>query len=95
MKMKMKMKTKMWMRTRAIPPDDEQEKTSMPDEPMAEADVPVSDEVMDDDADSGEASEEGGEPGLEETRMGVRKHKKSNQFDKTFVKIFAHLLEVL
>jgi hypothetical protein len=42
---------------------------------MAEAEVPVSDEVLDDDAgaDDEEASEEGDEPGLEET-----KHKKTN-----------------
>jgi hypothetical protein len=42
---------------------------------MAEAEVPVSDEVLDDDGDGDdeEASEEGGEPGLEET-----KHKKMN-----------------
>jgi hypothetical protein len=40
---------------------------------MVEADVPVSDEVIDDDGDDEEASEEGGEPGLEETQ-----HKKTN-----------------
>jgi hypothetical protein len=41
---------------------------------MAEAEVPVSDEVLDDhgDGDGKEASEEGDEPGLEET-----KHKKT------------------
>jgi hypothetical protein len=42
---------------------------------MAEAEVPVSDEVLDDDGDGDreEASEEGGEPGLEEM-----KNKKTN-----------------
>jgi hypothetical protein len=37
---------------------------------MAEAEVPVSHEVLDDDTDGddGEASEEGGEPGLEEMK---------------------------
>jgi hypothetical protein len=42
---------------------------------MAEAEVPISDEVLDDDsdADGEEASEEGGEPSLEET-----KHNKTN-----------------
>jgi hypothetical protein len=42
---------------------------------MAEAEVPVSDEVLDGDGDGDgeEASEEGGETGLEET-----KHKKNN-----------------
>jgi hypothetical protein len=40
---------------------------------MAEAEVPVSDEVLDDDGDGEEASEEGGEPGMEET-----KHNKTN-----------------
>jgi hypothetical protein len=41
---------------------------------MAEAEFPVSDEVLDDDGDGDgeEASGEGGEPGLEET-----KHKKT------------------
>jgi hypothetical protein len=54
-----------------LPPDDKQD-----DEPMAEAEVPVSDEVLDDDdadGDSEEAYEEGDGPGLEET-----KHKKTN-----------------
>jgi hypothetical protein len=40
---------------------------------MAEVEVPVSDEVLDDDGDGDEASEEGDEPGLEEM-----KHKKTN-----------------
>jgi hypothetical protein len=57
-----------------LPPDDEPD-----DEPMTEAEVPVSDEVPDDDdggdgGDGEEASEEGDEPGLEET-----KHKKINE----------------
>jgi hypothetical protein len=58
------------MRTRATPPDDKQD-----DEPMAEAEIPVSDEVLDGDGDGDgeEASEEGGETGLEET-----KHNKIN-----------------
>jgi hypothetical protein len=58
------------MRTRDIPPDDRQG-----DEPMAEAEIPVSDEVLDGGGggDDEEASEEGGETGMEET-----KHKKNN-----------------
>jgi hypothetical protein len=49
-----------------LPPDVEQD-----DEPMAEAEVPVSDEVLDDDGDGygEEASEEEDEPGLEETKQ--------------------------
>jgi hypothetical protein len=70
MRMRMRMKTTRWMRTRAIPPDNKQD-----DEPMAEAEIPVSDEVLDGDGDGDaeEASEEGGETGLEKT-----KHKKTN-----------------
>jgi hypothetical protein len=70
MRMRMRMRTKMtrWMGTRAIPPDNKQD-----DEPMTE--IPVSDEVLngDGDGDGEEASAEGGETGLEET-----KHKKTN-----------------
>jgi hypothetical protein len=44
------------------------------DEPMAEAEIPVSDEVLDGDGDGEEASQERGETGLEET-----KHKKTNE----------------
>jgi hypothetical protein len=68
MKMKMRMKKTRWMRTRAIPPDNKQD-----DEPMADAEIPVSDEVLDGDGDGKEASEEGGETCLEEM-----KHKKTN-----------------
>jgi hypothetical protein len=68
MRMRMRTKTTRWMRTRAIPPDNKQD-----DEPMTEAEIPVSDEVLDGDGDGEEASEEGGETGLEET-----KHKKTN-----------------
>jgi hypothetical protein len=62
------MRTTRWMRTRATPPDNKQD-----GEPMAEAEIPVSDEVLDGDGDGKEASEEGGETDLEET-----KHKKTN-----------------
>jgi hypothetical protein len=68
MRMRMRTKTTRWMRTRATPPDDKQD-----DEPMAEAEISVSDEVLDGDGDGEEASEEGGKTGLEET-----KHKKTN-----------------
>jgi hypothetical protein len=72
MMMRMRTKTTRWTRTRATPPDDQQD-----DEPMAEAEFPVSDEVLDDagdgDGDGEEASEDGGEPGMEE-----KKHKKTN-----------------
>jgi hypothetical protein len=67
---RMRTNTTRWMRMRAIPPDDKQD-----DEPMAEAEIPVSDEVLhgDGDGDGKEASEEGGQTGMEET-----KHKKTN-----------------
>jgi hypothetical protein len=61
MRMRMRTKTTRWMRTRAIPPDNKQD-----DEPMTE--IPVSDEVLDGDGDGEEASEEGRETGLEETK---------------------------
>jgi hypothetical protein len=64
MMMMMRMKTTRWMRTRATPPDDKQD-----DEPMAEAEIPVSDEVLDGDGDGEEASEEGGDTGMEETKQ--------------------------
>jgi hypothetical protein len=55
----------LWLRTIVThpPPPTVRE---LDDEPMAEAEVPVSDEVpVDDDVGDGEeASEEGGEPGL-------------------------------
>jgi hypothetical protein len=38
---------------------------------MAEAEVPISDEVLDDDGDVEEASEEGVEPGLEEKKHNI------------------------
>jgi hypothetical protein len=58
--------------------------------------VPVSDEVQVVDAGADvneEASEEGGESVMEETKMGGRKHKKSNQFDNTFVTRLADLFK--
>jgi hypothetical protein len=57
MRMRMRMRTKMtrWMRTRATPPDNKQD-----DEPMADAEITVSDEVLDGDGDGEEASEERG-----------------------------------
>jgi hypothetical protein len=64
--MRMKTKTTRWTRTNATPPDNKQD-----DETKAEAEIPVSDEVLDGDGE--EASEEGGETGLEEM-----KHKKTN-----------------
>jgi hypothetical protein len=68
MRMRMRMKTTGWMRTRATPPDNKQD-----DEPMAEAEIPVINEVLDGDGDGEEALEEGGKTGLEET-----KHRKTN-----------------
>jgi hypothetical protein len=70
MRMGMRTKTTRWMRTRAILPDNKQD-----DEPMTEEEIPVSDEVLDGDGDGDgdEASEEGGETSMEET-----KHKKTN-----------------
>jgi hypothetical protein len=65
MRMTMITKTTRWMRSRAITPDNKQD-----DEPMSEAEVPVSDEVLDGDGDGDdeEASEEGVETGLEEKK---------------------------
>jgi hypothetical protein len=56
MRMRMRTKTTRWMRTRDIPPDNKQD-----DEPMTEAEIPVSDEVLDGyvDGDGEEASEGG------------------------------------
>jgi hypothetical protein len=94
---KMRTHTRVAIRTRTRP-------TSLPDNEEAakeKTDVPVSDEVPDDDADGADddeddnedASEEGGEPDTEDTKMGGRKYKKSNSFDKMFVEIFSDLFK--
>jgi hypothetical protein len=80
-----------------LPLDDEHEETFIPEEEKTV--VPVSDEVYDVGADGAdgndEDSKEGGEPVMEETKLGGHNHKKFNSLDKRCVEILAYLVKYI